>query len=39
MRVVLWIGEVIELDVLLISVDSSSHANKAKQQFDGGGEG
>jgi FKBP-type peptidyl-prolyl cis-trans isomerase 2 len=32
-------GEVVELDVMLISVDSSSHANKAKQQFDEGGEG
>jgi len=32
-------GEVVELDVMLISVDSSSHANKTKQQFDEGGEG
>ena len=32
-------GEVVELDVMLISVDSSSHANKSKQQFDEGGEG
>ncbi len=32
-------GKVVELDVMLVSVDSSSHANKSKQQFEMGGEG
>lgn len=32
-------GAVIELDVMLISVDPSAHANKTRQQFDMGGEG
>ena len=32
-------GKVIELDVMLISVDPSAHANKRRQQFDMGGEG
>ena len=32
-------GKIVELDIMLISVDSSSHSNKAKQQFDEGGEG
>ena len=32
-------GEVVQLDVMLISVDSSSNANLNKQQFEMGGEG
>lgn len=32
-------GAVIQLDVMLISVDPSAHANKNRQQFDMGGEG
>jgi peptidylprolyl isomerase len=32
-------GQVIELDVMLISVDPSAHANKNRPQFDIGGEG
>jgi FKBP-type peptidyl-prolyl cis-trans isomerase 2 len=32
-------GQVIELDVLVISVDPSSNANKSRPQFDLGGEG
>ena len=32
-------GAAIELDVMLISVDPSAHANKHRQQFDMGGEG
>ena len=32
-------GKVIELEVNLISLDSSSNANKRKQQFDMGGQG
>jgi FKBP-type peptidyl-prolyl cis-trans isomerase 2 len=32
-------GQIVELDLMLISVNSSSHANKTKQQFDVGGEG
>lgn len=32
-------GAVIELDVMLISVDPSAHANENRQQFDMGGEG
>jgi FKBP-type peptidyl-prolyl cis-trans isomerase 2 len=31
-------GQVIELDVMLISVDSSADANRSKPQFDMGGE-
>jgi FKBP-type peptidyl-prolyl cis-trans isomerase 2 len=31
-------GQVIELDVLLISVDPSAHANESRPQFDVGGE-
>jgi len=31
-------GEVLELDVMLISVDPSAHANKERQQFEMGGE-
>jgi FKBP-type peptidyl-prolyl cis-trans isomerase 2 len=32
-------GAVIELDVMLISVDPSPHANEHRQQFEMGGEG
>jgi peptidylprolyl isomerase len=32
-------GQVIELDVLLVSVDPSPHANKSRPQYDVGGEG
>jgi FKBP-type peptidyl-prolyl cis-trans isomerase SlyD len=31
-------GKVFELDIRLVSVNSSSHANEGKQQFDVGGE-
>jgi FKBP-type peptidyl-prolyl cis-trans isomerase 2 len=31
-------GEIVELDMMLVSVDPSSHANKTKQQFEMGGE-
>jgi FKBP-type peptidyl-prolyl cis-trans isomerase 2 len=32
-------GKLIELEVSLLSLDSSSNANRSKQQFDMGGEG
>jgi FKBP-type peptidyl-prolyl cis-trans isomerase 2 len=32
-------GKIVELDLMLISVNASSHANETKQQFDVGGEG
>ena len=33
------VGKVVELEVTLISVDSSADANQTKPQFDAGGEG
>lgn len=32
-------GRIIELDVMLVRIDSSSYANQEKQQFELGGEG